>query len=199
MKKVLLLISILYSSYSYSQDGVSKYVAEPSQSTIEWTGKKLTGEHYGEITLRRGELIFSKEKLIGGTFEMDMSSIICTDITDAKSNKRLIDHLKSEDFFSVNRFPSSQFAIVSVEVKSANEYYVTGNLTIKGKASPVSFPVKLRNDNNQIIADATITFDRSKYDVKFGSQSFYENLGDKLVYDDVDISIKMTLRKEEIN
>jgi hypothetical protein len=59
--------------------------------------------------------------------------------------------------------------------------------------------VKLRNDNNQIIADATITFDRSKYDVKFGSQSFYENLGDKLVYDDVDISIKMTLRKEEIN
>src|SRR5688572_19259613 len=117
MKKVFLLISVLYSSYSYSQDGGSKFVADPSKSTIEWTGKKLTGEHYGEIILRSGELTFSKDKLIGGTFEMDMNSITCTDITDAKSNKRLLDHLKSEDFFSVNRFPTSQFTIISVEVK----------------------------------------------------------------------------------
>jgi len=199
MKKVLLLITVLYSSNLYSQDGLSKYVADTSKSTIEWTGKKLTGEHYGEIILRSGELTFSKDKLVGGSFEMDMNSIICTDITDLKSNKRLVDHLKSEDFFSVNRFPMSQFTITSVEVKSANEYYVRGNLTIKGKASPVSFPVKLRNENHQMQADATITFDRSKYDVKFGSQSFYENIGDKLVYDDVDISIKMTLKREEIN
>jgi len=199
MKQILLLISVLYSYYSYSQDGLSRYVADPTKSAIEWTGKKLTGEHYGEIMLGSGELTFSKDKLVGGTFEMDMNSITCTDITDVKSNKRLLDHLKSEDFFSVNRFPTSQFTIISVEVKSANEYYVTGNLTIKGKASPVSFPVKLRNENNQLLADATITFDRSKYDVKFGSQSFYENIGDQLVYDDVDISIKMTLKKEENN
>lgn len=195
MKFILTFVCTILISFAYAQD--KKYVADVTTTKIEWTGKKLTGEHYGEIKLKAGDLTFSKEKLTGGTFELDMNSITCTDITDAKSNKRLVDHLKSEDFFSVVRYPTSNFVITSVEVKSATEYNVTGNLTIKGKTNPLSFPVKLRKENNRLLAEATMTFDRSMYDVKFGSQSFYENLGDKLVYDDIDLAIKLSLNQDQ--
>ncbi|MBN8651509.1 MAG: YceI family protein [Cytophagales bacterium] len=163
------------------------------QSKIEWTGKKLGGEHYGNIQLSSGHLTFNKNKLVGGTFEMDMASITCVDITDDKSNKRLVDHLKSEDFFSVTRFPKSSFIITRVEYKSATEYLVTGDLTIKDKANPITFTAKINAMSTQTIAEAILVFDRSKYDVKFGSQSFFENLGDKLVYDDVDMTVKLVL------
>lgn len=197
MRSILLLFGVVSSFVLYSQDVETKYVADPSASKIEWTGKKLTGEHYGEIKLANGELILSKQKLSEASFEMDMASINCTDITDAKSNKRLVDHLKSEDFFSVKRYPLSRFTITSVSCKSDNEYDITGNLTIKDKTSAITFPVKLLRDKEKIVAKATMTFDRSKYDVKFGSQAFYENLGDKLVYDDVDITINLILKRVE--
>ncbi|MFZ6012915.1 MAG: YceI family protein [Bacteroidota bacterium] len=196
MKSILMLFAATYSFVVSSQDIQIKYVADPTTSKIEWTGKKLTGEHYGEIKLASGELIFTKQKISGGSFEMDMASINCTDITDVKSNKRLVDHLKSEDFFSVKRYPRSHFAVVSVSCKSDNECNITGDLTIKDKTNSITFLAKLLRENEKIIAKATMTFDRSKYDIKFGSQSFFENLGDKLVYDDVDISISLTLNKE---
>lgn len=197
MKSVVLMATVLYSIVGFSQEASVKVFADAGKSKIEWTGKKLTGEHYGEIRLAAGELTIVKDRLTGGKFEMDMTSITCTDITDVKSNKRLIDHLKSEDFFATNRYPRSKFVITSVKGKAANEYEVTGDLTIKDKTHPVTFPVKLTNTNNGWQATATLAFDRSKYDVKFGSQSFYENVGDKLVYDDVDISIILFFSREE--
>lgn len=197
MKNLLTVALMFISTWVHSQNAQSTLNADVAQSKVEWTGKKLTGEHYGEIKISTGRLTMSNNKLTGGNFEMDMSSIICTDITDAKSNKRLVDHLKSEDFFSVNRFPKAQFVLTSVKLKSGTEYDVTGDLTIKGKTHPLSFPIKLTNTNNEWRAEGTMTFDRSKYDVKFGSQSFYENLGDKLVYDDVDITVNLILKREE--
>jgi polyisoprenoid-binding protein YceI len=191
-KLASITLFVLLSFSSFAQGNSSgKTDIDLRQSKLEWTGKKLGGEHYGEIQLSSGNLTFTKNKLTGGSFEMDMTSITCADITDSKSNKRLIDHLKSEDFFSVVRFPTSKFVITNVEPKSTNEYTVTGNLTIKGKTNPITFTAKVNSINNQIVAEATLTFDRSKYDVKFGSQSFFENLGDKLVYDDVDMSVKL--------
>jgi polyisoprenoid-binding protein YceI len=197
MRVILSISLILYSFLSFSQERNTILTADPARTKIEWTGKKLTGEHYGEIKLSSGELTLINDKLTGGKFDMDMTSITCTDITDAKSNKRLVDHLKSEDFFSTTRFPRSQFVITSVKPKSSNEYDVTGDLTIKGKTNTISFPVKLSKTDSEWRGEGTMTFDRSKYDVKFGSQSFYENLGDKLVYDDVDITINLILKRGE--
>ncbi len=189
---ISLLIFLSFASVAQST-GVEKIDIDLTQSKLEWTGKKLGGEHYGTIQLVSGYLIFTKKKLTGGTFEMDMASITCVDITDAKSNKRLVDHLKSEDFFSVVRFPTSKFVITKVEPKSTNEYTVTGNLTIKGETNPITFTANVNSINNQTVANAALTFDRSKYDVKFGSQSFFENLGEKLVYDDVDMIVKLVM------
>jgi polyisoprenoid-binding protein YceI len=196
MKHLFLIVTILFSFTGFAQETQIKFTADVDKSKIEWTGKKLTGEHYGEIKLSSGELTLQNGRLASGKFEMDMTSITCTDITDAKSNKRLVDHLKSEDFFAVNSNPRSLFTIKSIRNKSPNEYEVTGDLTIKGKTHPVTFPVHLTNTNNVLQANGSLTFDRSKYDVRFGSQSFYENLGDKLVYDDVDITINLVLSRE---
>ena len=195
MKKLAsITLFVLLSFSSFAQgNSAEKTDIDLKQSKLEWTGKKLGGEHYGTIQLVSGYLIFTKKKLTGGTFEMDMTSITCADITDTKSNKRLVDHLKSEDFFSVVRFPKSSFVITKVEPTSATEYTVTGNLTIKGKTNPITFTAKVNSINNQTVAEATLTFDRSKYDVKFGSQSFFENLGEKLVYDDVDMIVKLVI------
>lgn len=197
MKGTIITLMALMPFFSEAQKiKVERIDIDLKQSKLEWTGKKLGGEHYGEIQLSSGNLTFTKDKLTGGSFEMDMASITCADITDTKSNKRLVDHLKSEDFFSVTRFPTSRFVITKVEPKSTNEYIVTGNLTIKEKTNPITFIAKVNTINNQTIVEATLVFDRSKYDVKFGSQSFFENLGDKLVYDDVDMNIKLVLRSE---
>jgi polyisoprenoid-binding protein YceI len=86
--------------------------------------------------------------------------------------KRLVDH----EFFSVKRYPLSRFTITSVTCKSDHECDIAGNLTIKDKTNLITFPVKLRRESDKITAEATMTFDRSKYDVTFGSQSFHENL-----------------------
>ena len=197
MKKLVsITLFALLSLSSFAQGNTRKTDIDLKKSTLEWTGKKLGGEHYGQIQLSAGHLTFNKNKLTGGTFEMDMTSITCADITDEKSNRRLVDHLKSEDFFSVVRFPTSKFVITKVEPKSTNEYTVTGNLTIKEKTNSITFTAKVNTINNQTIAEATLVFDRSKYDVKFGSQSFFENLGDKLVYDDVDMSVKLVLTRQ---
>lgn len=194
MRGTIITLIALIPFLSVAQEiSVEKINIDLKQSKLEWTGKKLGGEHYGEIQLSSGHLSFTKNKLSGGSFEMDMASITCADIADTKSNKRLVDHLKSEDFFSVVRFPTSKFVITKVEPKSTNEYTVTGNLTIKGETNPITFTANVNSINNQTVANATLTFDRSKYDVKFGSQSFFENLGEKLVYDDVDMIVKLVM------
>lgn len=172
----------------------SAYIELPvstTESVVEWTGKKLTGEHYGNISITEGALRFSGKAFTGGAFVFDMNSITCTDITDEKSNKRLVDHLKSDDFFSVRTYPTAKFVITSVKKKESDNYDITGNLTIKNITNPVHFPATLFQKNKKVTASATIVFDRSKYDVKFGSQSFFDNLGDKLVYDDVELKVTL--------
>jgi polyisoprenoid-binding protein YceI len=161
------------------------------KSSVEWTGKKLTGEHYGNVALTKGELLFKDIKLSGGSFEIDMTSITCSDISDDKSNKRLVDHLKSEDFFAVAKFPTAKFVITKADLTGTNNYNISGDLTIKGITHTITFPATVNIVSGVTSATATIVFDRSKYDIKFGSQSFFENLGDKLVYDDVEMKINL--------
>ncbi|HRJ30990.1 MAG TPA: YceI family protein [Cyclobacteriaceae bacterium] len=176
------------------KNAAAKVGVNVKESVLEWTGKKLGGEHYGELKISDGYLLFTKERLTGGFFEIDMNSIVCTDITDEKSNKRLVDHLKSEDFFSVIKFPTARFEITKVEYKSNTNYIITGNLTIKDKTNPLTFPVTFNTGNGAMTASPSMVFDRSKYDVKFGSQSFFANLGDKLVYDDIEMNVKLILQ-----
>lgn len=192
MNKALILFFLTFVCFSFkSLDSNNNRVEiDTNKSTIEWTGKKLTGEHYGNISISKGHLLIKDNNLTGGAFEIDMNTITCVDITDAKSNTRLVDHLKSEDFFAVSKYPIARFKITQADFKGNNNYIITGNLTIKDKTNRITFPASFDIDDSGIAtASGSIVFDRSKYDVKFGSQSFFENLGDKMVYDDVDLKV----------
>jgi polyisoprenoid-binding protein YceI len=114
---------------------------------------------------------------------MDMQSIKNVDLTDQEYNAKLINHLKSDDFFSVTKYPTSLLEITKVEGTGAN-LTVTGNLSIKGKTNPVSFPVTVSKSGKENVYKGTITVDRSKYDVRYGSKSFFNDLGDKAINDE---------------
>ncbi|MGE5449062.1 MAG: YceI family protein, partial [Bacteroidales bacterium] len=142
------------------------------KSKVEWTGKKVTGQHTGTIDIQQGAVEVNKGKLTGGKIVMDMQSIKNVDLTDPEYNTKLINHLKSDDFFSVVKYPTSQLEITKVEGTGTN-YTVTGNLTIKGKTNPVSFPVTVSKEGKDNVYKGTLTVDRSKYDVRYGSKSFF--------------------------
>jgi polyisoprenoid-binding protein YceI len=156
---------------------------DTQKSKVEWTGKKVTGQHTGTIDVQQGTLEVNNGKLTGGKIVMDMQSIKNVDLTDQEYNAKLINHLKSDDFFSVTKYPTSLLEITKVEGTGAN-LTVTGNLSIKGKTNPVSFPVTVSKSGKENVYKGTITVDRSKYDVRYGSKSFFNDLGDKAINDE---------------
>lgn len=166
---------------------------QTEKSTVKWLGKKLLGQHGGTVTLAKGSVVLNNGILGGGEFTIDMNSIKCTDITDADMNARLIGHLKSDDFFAVEKFPTAQLKITKVmrltDPDKAGQYVVTADLTIKGITNPVEFPVTLSSKGKTYSASANIVIDRSKWDVRYGSSSFFDDLGDKAIKNDIEFAV----------
>ncbi|MFD2245810.1 YceI family protein [Pontibacter ruber] len=176
------------------------YNVEVAKSDVKWHAKKVTGEHMGNIALKSGQMTIDKNKVTGGTFVIDMNSITCTDIKDAEYNGKLIGHLKSDDFFSVEKHPTATFQITSVTpiAKAAAgkpNYNVKGNLTIKGITNPIEFPATIAVKGGVATAKADVTVNRAKYDVRYGSNSFFDGLGDKAIYDDFTISLNVSAKQ----
>ncbi|MEJ8756878.1 YceI family protein [Pontibacter sp. H259] len=165
-----------------------------AQSTLKWNAKKVGGEHYGTINLAEGSLQVNGSKLAGGTFTIDMTSIVVKDITRPESNKRLTDHLKSDDFFSVEKHPKATFTITKVAKLKAKagapNYNITGNLTIKGITNPITFPATVNIDGKTAEATALITVDRTKYDIKYRS-GLVGTAADKIIEDTFTIDLKL--------
>lgn len=181
----LVLLSVL--TIAHSQN----FVVNKNQSTVKWNGKKVGGEHYGTIKFNTGSLQVNNGQVSTGVFEIDMNSIVCDDITSEASNQRLVNHLKSDDFFSVSTHPTSRFSVTGVRKLSGNEYEYTGNMTIKGITHPVTFKAITEVDGSTLRASGTMVIDRAKFDVRFGSGSFFQNLGDRLIYDDFTLDFNL--------
>jgi polyisoprenoid-binding protein YceI len=172
---------------------------DTQKSTIEWFGKKVFVDDYshkGTINLSKGTLTVDGGKLTGGVIEADMTSIKDTDLTDAGKNARLVGHLKSDDFFGVEKYPTATFKITKATPKGGNQYELTGDLTLKGKTSPVTFPATVTMNGTTVTAVAKVPVDRSKYDVKFGSKSFFADLvGDKVIADEFELTVNLVASK----
>ncbi|CAG4994450.1 Protein YceI [Dyadobacter sp. CECT 9275] len=193
-----LAVALFISAGASAEDGAKKAVnfkVVPEKSELTWLAKKVTGEHTGKITLKEGLITLDGAKLTGGKFIADLNSITCTDLTDKTYNDKLIGHLKSDDFFSVAKHPTATFVITKATAKSAGVYDVTGDLTIKGITKPVTFPVTVKATGSGAEATGKLVVDRSKYDIKYNSKSFFDNLGDKVIYDDFSIDIKLVAAK----
>jgi polyisoprenoid-binding protein YceI len=159
-----------------------------SDSKIVWTGKKVGGSHTGHIKLLSGYLEKSGEAFVDGKFVADMTSISNTDIDDSDTRAKLVGHLKSDDFFSVDEYPNATLVIEKGEKLADNTYKFTGKLTIKGNTNPVSFEARADGETFK----GKLTVDRAKYNVRYGSGSFFDNLGDNLIYDDFDLDFEVT-------
>jgi len=164
------------------------YNIETAQSQITWTGREVsTSYHYGTLDFVSGNFEISNGAIVNGEFIVDMTSINNQDM-EGDSKARLEGHLKSDDFFSVESYPTAAISINSSELISDGKWNVSADLSIKGFTHPVNFEMISSEDG----WSANLVFDRSKYDVRFRSGSFFENLGDKLIYDDIELSINLT-------
>lgn len=164
-------------------------------STMTWNAKKFGGEHSGTVKLASGKLDVSGSKLVGGSFVIDMTTMADTDITNPDMNKKLTDHLKSEDFFSVEKHPTASFKITKaapVANAKAGEpnYTVTGDLTIKGITNSITFPATVRIEGKSAEADAKIELDRTKWDIKYRS-GMLGTAADKVIYDTFTIDLRL--------
>ena len=190
MKKNLfkgaLASAVIVSLLSFTNVNAQEKKIDIKESKVEWEGEKVTGSHEGTIDLKDGYLTMDNGELKGGEFVMDMTSITVTDL-EGEDKGKLEGHLKSDDFFGVNNYPSSKLVITSVAKKSKDTYGVVADLTIKGKTNPVTFDLDM--DGN--IASTELTIDRTKYDVRFGSGSFFDNLGDKTIYDNFELEVEL--------
>ncbi|MCF8219760.1 MAG: YceI family protein [Bacteroidales bacterium] len=167
---------------------------DKNSGEIIWKGKKVTGkEHHGTISIKEGTLAVEDGELKNINVTIDMTTISNQDIEDKSSKKKLEGHLRSDDFFHVEKYTEAHFKSTSV-VKSSkrNKYYIEGDLTIKGTTHPVEFDANFNTDKKSYVGSADITFDRSKYNIRYGSDSFFDDLGDNMIYDDIELNIELS-------
>jgi len=185
-----ILFSSVLTLFGFS--GFAKeYKVNTASSSLGWEAKKVTGQHVGTINIADASLTIEHKKITGGKVTVDMNTIVDTDLTDSGYNQKLIGHLKSDDFFGVAKFPQSTLEVKSVSPKTDNIYHFAADLTIKGITSPVEFDAEASDSAGQVTVTGTIVVNRTKYGIKYGSGSFFQGLGDKMIYDDFTLKFKL--------
>ena len=181
LKTIALALVVAFSSVAVTAQSKKIDVAK---SNINWVGKKVTGAHNGTINFKEGQLIFKANKLAGGSFTVDMNSMTATDLTGEHQGK-LNGHLKSEDFFGTDKYPTSTLVFKKIATKSKSVYTVTADLTIKGSTNPVTFDLAVNGNS----ATTKFNVNRTKCDIKYGSGSFFDNLGDEAIADEFELEV----------
>ena len=161
---------------------------DASKSNITWVGKKVTGSHEGTIKFKEGALTFKGAKLTGGNFVVNMASIVVTDLKAGEGKEKLEGHLKADDFFGTEKFPLGTLVFTKIAAKQNGLYTVTADLTLKGITKPITFDMTVKGSK----ANAALVVDRTKYDIKYGSGSFFDGLGDKTIYDNFDLAVELS-------
>ncbi len=179
------------------------YAIDAASSTIDWVGKKVTGQHNGKVKLGNGQFTVSGGNITGGSFSIDMTTITVEDIpADDEMNGKLLGHLKSDDFFSVEANPTATFEVTGVKPLTAdangNTHEISGNLSMKGISNPVTFPVAVSKDGDNINVKGNAVLDRTKWEIKFRSGKFFEDLGDKLINDEIELALNVKAAKANI-
>ena len=177
---VALIIATITFAFNTIEDGKKEVKVE--SSSVTWKGYKVTGSHMGNIALKEGSLEFKDGNLVGGEFTIDMTTVENTDM-EGEYKAKLEGHLKSDDFFGVATYPTAKLVFNKVKSTGKNSYEVTGDLTIKNKTNPVTFDISIYGNK----ATANVKIDRTKFDVRYGSTSFFDNLQDKAIYDEFDL------------
>lgn len=193
MKKFILLSFLAIAAMSALT--LQNYNVDVVNSVIVWKGYKVTGSHTGYVKLKNGNLQMADNVLTGGSFEIDMNSIKCTDL-DGEWAGKLEGHLKSDEFFGTAANPTAKFVITrAIPQDSKGNYKILGDLIIKGTTKAQKFFANVVVEGNKISATGSLKVDRSEYNVRYGSGSFFDGLGDKTIYDEFDLNISLVATK----
>lgn len=191
-RQLTILFSVMIFLQGIATAQTKSLTINTNTSSIEWTGKKVLGQHHGTVNLSNGNLNLKGTTLSGGSFTIDMTSIKDLDLKDEDYNKKLIGHLKSADFFNVEQYNTAIVKITKVEkYKSSGNYKITADVTIKGITKPVIFDATLTQSGTKFSGTANIIIDRTKWDIKYGSASFFDNIGDKAISDNIELNVKI--------
>ncbi|MBK7506058.1 MAG: YceI family protein [Bacteroidetes bacterium] len=172
-------------------NGNTKKTIDTAKSLIKWEGKKVVYGHNGTVSIKEGSLLISKGKINGGSFVIDMTSLKCTDIEDQAKNANLIGHLKDADFFDVAKYPTSKLVIKKIGELKDGVQTITADLTIKDKTNPITFSTAVKTVGGKVMAGAKFSIDRTKYDIRYGSDSFFDNLGDKAIKNEINFEVSL--------
>lgn len=185
----VLLAAIAFVGFAFTT--VADVTVDTSESFVSWKGYKVTGSHYGKVKLQAGNLAYENDQLVGGGFVIDMSSIAVEDL-QGEYAKKLEGHLKSPDFFGIEKYPTAKFEVTKVISRGTpGSYKVIGDLTIKETTKQIKFNTQVEEKDGKKVATADITIDRSEFNVRYGSGSFFDNLGDKTIYDEFELSVNL--------
>ncbi len=171
------------------------YTATVESSILNWKGFKPTGTHDGTVAIKEGNLVVADGKLTAGDFTFDMNSMVVLDIpADDENNAKLLGHLKNSDFFNVENNPTATFKIV--EVVNGETTVVKGDLTVKGITKSIEFPVTITQTATGVeLVGETFKIDRTEFDIQYKSQKFFDDLKDKFINDEFEISFKVAATK----
>ncbi len=177
------------------EEVVESPVAVENTKQVIWTGRKVGGMHTGGVTISESTLKMEEGSLTGG-LTIDMTQITCSDIELGEDNDKLISHLKSDDFFGVEKFPTASINVTSATKDEQNEgyYNVTADLTVKGVTNAIEFPALIKvNEDSSLHIEATFAFDRTGYGIEYGSKSLIGKLAGKFIYDEIELSLNADL------
>lgn len=191
MKFIFTILTLL--SFSVS---AATYKFDAGASKLEWEGKKVSGAHQGTVGLQSGQVQIEKGSLTGGEVVVNLNQLTVTDMQGEYADK-LANHLKSDDFFSADKFPEVTFKIESAKKLSGNKYEVSGPLTIKGKTAPQTFTVNVQESKDKVVVTGDVSVNRTTYDIRYGSGKFYDpkTLGDKMINDDFTLKLNLVANK----
>ena len=188
MKRVLslLTLSVLFLINVGAQN---KLTADTTKTKLLWLGEKVTGQHTGTINLQSGWINWQDNKIVSGEFTIDMASL-----KESENNKQLMGHLKSDDFFGVAKFPTAKLVITGSTPFDKGTGVVSGTLTIKDITNPIEFKAATQKKDDGVWFFANIVVDRTKYNIRYGSGSFFDNLGDKTIYDEFKLKVNLLVK-----
>ena len=180
MKKIIFFNVFL--TILFAKD-INSYIVDVDNSQLRWTANKVTGSHWGYVNIKKGEIVLNQKQIISGKFFVDLNSITVEDMGNSPWAEKLVDHLKSEDFFDVKNF-----SLASLDLKSSNlkdgSFLINGDLTIKGETHQINFPAVINFSDTGPRASGQLKIDRTNYNIKYRSGKFFPDIGDKLIYDD---------------
>ena len=191
MKKIILslALSILTLISFATKPNTDNVRVDAKSSTVKWIGSKVASAHEGTINILKGTLNIDHGTLVGGQFSIDMNSIKNTDIESEEYSAKLEGHLKDEDFFNVEEFPTATITIIKAVKGTENNYSIIANLTIKGITHPITFDANVNVNGINFLATAKIKIDRTKWGIEYKSGNFFKDLGDNIILDEIEFDI----------